>query len=116
MEEHVRRRRRIRSTEAPAESTVDTPPVADPEPVEVSEAPWGAHAQADSGASERGLRGLVGGGSTQVSVAAALRARDAARPTEDDLARAEEELIVVRRHWTPRDQDGSSGSFGRVDS
>jgi len=124
MEEHVRRRRRIRSSDTPTESTVDTPPVADPEPVEVLEAPWGAQAQQESGA-ERGLRGLVGGGSSQVSVSAALRARDAARPTEDDLAQAEEELIVVRRHWTPRDQEGSfgsadqagrAGSSGRVDS
>jgi hypothetical protein len=115
MEENVRRRRRIRSSE----STVDTPPVADPEPIgaaEPAEPPdWAGHSQAE-GASERGLRGLVGGGSSQVSVAAAMRARDAARPTEEDLARAEEELTVVRRHWTPRDQEGSAGSWGRVDS
>ncbi|PZF87350.1 hypothetical protein C1I99_27650 [Micromonospora deserti] len=32
---------------------------------------------------ERGLRGLVGSGSSQVSVTAAMRARDAARPTEE---------------------------------
>jgi hypothetical protein len=123
MEEHVRRRRRIRSSGS--ESTVETPAVADPEPVEVSEAPWGGHTQADSGASERGLRGLVGGGSTQVSVAAAMRARDAARPTDEDLAQAEADLVVVRRHWTPREQEGSAGSadqagragnWGRVDS
>ena len=91
--------------------------MSDPDPIEAAEpADWGGPAQPDSGASERGLRGLVGGGSTQVSVAAAMRARDAARPSEDDLARAEAELLVVRRHWTPRDQDGSTGSWGRVDS
>jgi hypothetical protein len=52
---------------------------------------------------ERGLRSLVGGGSSQVSPGAALRARDAARPTAEDLARAEAELRVVRRNWVPRD-------------
>ena len=52
---------------------------------------------------ERGLRGLVGGGSSQVSVTAALRARDAARPSEADLARAEAELAIVRRGWVPRE-------------
>ena len=57
----------------------------------------------DDVAAERGLRGLVGGGSSQVRPPAALRARDAARPREEDLARAETELQIVRRHWTPRD-------------
>ncbi|NUP31922.1 hypothetical protein [Hamadaea tsunoensis] len=53
---------------------------------------------------ERGLRSLVGAGSSQVSVTAAMRARDAARPTEEDLARAEESLQIVRRGWVPRDE------------
>ena len=52
---------------------------------------------------ERGLRGLVGSGSSQVSVGAALRARDAARPTDAQLAEAERELAIVRRNWTPRE-------------
>lgn len=58
---------------------------------------------ADDGDGERGLRGLVGAGSSQVDVAAAMRARDAARPTADDLADAERDLTIVRRHWVPRD-------------
>jgi len=53
---------------------------------------------------ERGLRGLVGGGATQVSVAAALRARDAARPSDADVAAAEENLTIVRRGWVPREE------------
>ncbi|MFI5936962.1 hypothetical protein [Actinoplanes sp. NPDC051494] len=53
--------------------------------------------------SERGLRGLVGSGSSQVSVTAAMRARDAARPSEADLAAAESELSIVRRNWMPRE-------------
>ena len=53
--------------------------------------------------SERGLRGLVGPGSSQVSVHAAMRARDAARPTEEQMADAEANLTIVRRNWTPRE-------------
>jgi hypothetical protein len=50
---------------------------------------------------ERGLRSLVGGGASQVGVAAAMRARDAARPSDEELAAAEANLIIVRRGWTP---------------
>jgi hypothetical protein len=53
---------------------------------------------------ERGLRGLVGGGSSQVNVAAAMRARDASRPSDDHLAAAEADLPIVRRGWVPRDE------------
>jgi len=52
---------------------------------------------------ERGLRGLVGSGSSQVSVGAALRARDAARPTDEQLADADHNLTIVRRNWVPRE-------------
>jgi hypothetical protein len=52
---------------------------------------------------ERGLRGLVGAGSSQVRPAAALRIRDAARPTAADLAEAEANLVIIRRHWVPRE-------------
>ncbi|WP_435207172.1 hypothetical protein [Micromonospora sp. bgisy143] len=52
---------------------------------------------------ERGLRGLVGSGSSQVGLSAALRARDAARPSDDDLAEAEARVVVVRRNWVPRE-------------
>jgi hypothetical protein len=65
--------------------------------------PAGPGRPADEVQTERGLRGLVGGGSSQVSVGAALRARDAARPTEADLAAAEEELVIVHRGWVPRE-------------
>jgi len=30
-----------------------------------------------------------------------MRARDANRPTEADLAQAEQEVVLVRRHWKP---------------
>ena len=63
----------------------------------------GAGAGGDDREAERGLRGLVGSGSSQVSVGAALRARDAARPTEAQLADAEQDLTIVRRNWSPRE-------------
>nr|WP_203797021.1 hypothetical protein [Actinoplanes couchii] len=58
----------------------------------------------DDRENERGLRGLVGSGSSQVSVGAALRARDASRPSDDDLAEAERSLTIVRRNWLPREE------------
>lgn len=53
---------------------------------------------------ERGLRGLVGAGNSQVSLGAAQRARDAARPTAEQLAHSAEHLVIVRRGWVPREQ------------
>lgn len=50
---------------------------------------------------ERALRGLVGAGESQLSVAAAMRARDASRPTDDDLAAAERDVVVVHRNHVP---------------
>jgi hypothetical protein len=63
----------------------------------------GAGAGGDEREAERGLRGLVGSGSSQVSVGAALRARDAARPTDAQLADADQNLAIVRRNWLPRE-------------
>ena len=63
----------------------------------------GAGAPGDDREAERGLRGLVGSGSSQVSVGAALRARDAARPTDAQLAEAEANLVIVHRNWMPRE-------------
>ncbi|WP_408606824.1 hypothetical protein [Catenuloplanes japonicus] len=63
---------------------------------------------------ERGLRGLVGSGSSQVSVRAAMRARDASRPTDADLAEAQERLVIVRRNWVPREElPARGGPMGR---
>jgi hypothetical protein len=73
--------------------------VQDPEP------PADQHVQhSDDTNGERGLRGLVGGGSSQVNVAAAMRARDASRPGDQHLAAAEADLPIVRRGWVPRDE------------
>ena len=50
---------------------------------------------------DRGLRDLVGGGPSQLGVSGALRGRDVDRPTEQELAEAERDLVIVRRNWTP---------------
>jgi hypothetical protein len=50
---------------------------------------------------ERGLRDIVGGGSSQLGVSGAMRARDVDRPTAEDLAAAERDLVIVRRNWKP---------------
>jgi hypothetical protein len=98
--EQARRRRRVRH---PATRT-DTELVASTsDPEDRITAPPVEPGDADPGPSERGLRGLIGGGSSQVKPNIAMRARDAARPRPADLARAETELAVIRRHWTPRD-------------
>ena len=55
------------------------------------------------GEAEHGLRGIVGAGPSQVGVAGAMRARDAARPTAEDLAAAERDVVIVRRHYVPPD-------------
>jgi len=50
---------------------------------------------------ERGLRDLVGAGPSQLGPVRAMRARDANRPTAEDLAEAEQDVAIVRRHWKP---------------
>jgi hypothetical protein len=100
MTEPARRRRRVRTggDQAPAPAA--------PSPADLAAMTSAIHdADAESGPDEReverGLRGLVGGGASQVSVAAAMRARDAARPSDEDLAAAEANLMIIRRGWTP---------------
>jgi hypothetical protein len=90
MAEPERRRRRVRTSHTP--TPVEEP--AEPPAVEKPRRPDDA---------ERGLRGLVGSGSSQVSVGAAMRARDAARPTDEHDAEADK-LPVIRRNWTPREE------------
>ena len=87
-----------RTVDADGEPFAETAPVHDPEPE-----PPRPPTSAEEREAERGLRGLVGSGTSQVRTGAALRARDAARPTDADLATAEEHLIIVRRNWVPRE-------------
>ncbi|MEU7801617.1 hypothetical protein AB0J14_23740 [Micromonospora arborensis] len=107
MGDQDRRRRRLRhhpdaepagrGDDGPRHSTTGVPDSDNPPPRR--RGPGG-----DERDGERGLRGLVGSGSSQVGLSAALRARDAARPTDDDLAEAEARVVVVRRNWVPREE------------
>jgi hypothetical protein len=74
-------------------------PVDEPEPESAPAAAPATRRRPDP--SERGLRDLVGSGPSQVGPTRAMRARDANRPTEADLAEAEREVVLVRRHWKP---------------
>jgi len=107
MPDSERRRRRVRLPRVDQEPSAETSPVHDPPPIPLPGPPPTPPAMlaapAEDRETERGLRGLVGAGSSQVSVSAAMRARDAARPTDDDLAVAEAELVIVKRGWVPRD-------------
>ncbi|PMR57639.1 MULTISPECIES: hypothetical protein [Micromonospora] len=102
MADEARRRRRHRH-QGGAQGTADSSAAATTAGVhDNTEPPRGRRGGAEE--NERGLRGLVGSGSSQVSVTAAMRARDAARPTDEDLAAAEADIVIVRRNWTPRDE------------
>ena len=57
--------------------------------------------RSDGRDSERGWRELAGIAPSQVGLGGALRARDVARPTAEDLAAAERTVVVVRRQWQP---------------
>ncbi|MBO4206428.1 hypothetical protein [Micromonospora echinofusca] len=114
MADAERRRRRLRH--GGAESTVrgdGNGSAATTDPYDGPPAPAGRRRPGTPGGEdrdgERGLRGLVGSGASQVAPGAALRARDAARPTEADLAEAERRVTVVRRNWTPREESPRPG-------
>ena len=71
-----------------------------PRAAEPDEAPRPARQHREHHA-ERGLRDLVGAGHSQLGVSGALRGRDVNRPSEQDLAEAERDVVLVRRHWKP---------------
>jgi hypothetical protein len=50
---------------------------------------------------DRALRALVSTRSTQLPSTAAMRAREVGTPTAEDLAAAERDLVIVRRHYQP---------------
>ena len=50
---------------------------------------------------DRSLRALVSTRTTQLSPTVAMRAREAAVPSADDLAAADTEVVIVRRHYVP---------------
>jgi hypothetical protein len=46
------------------------------------------------------LSNLIGGGGSKVGISGAMRARDVAQPSAEDLAAAERELVI--KHAAPR--------------
>jgi len=93
------RRRRRRGTGAP--QTPDEQPTApEPRPPR-ADPPARAKPKARGDSADRGLRGLVGAGPSQLGVSGALRGRDVNRPSDDDLAEAERDVVLVRRNWKP---------------
>jgi hypothetical protein len=101
---HARRRRRGSSRQgppphpAPVEAPVAAQPPAPPAPP-APKRPRPPRQTREPG--ERGLADLVGGGRSQLGVSGALRGRDVNRPTEDDIAEAERDVVIVRRNWKP---------------
>ncbi|EIV93476.1 hypothetical protein FraQA3DRAFT_3173, partial [Frankia sp. QA3] len=69
-----------------------------------------------AGDPEAQLRGLVGAGRSRLPPATAMRARDAARPSEDDLAEAERAVVLRRGQRTapPADPAGAAPENGRA--
>jgi hypothetical protein len=57
---------------------------------------------------DRGLRDLVGAGPSQLGPVRAMRARDVNRPHDEDEAAADRDLVIVRRHWQPKDEPRKS--------
>jgi hypothetical protein len=91
-----RRRRRPQPTPLPPRSGGESSPKRNHSGGE------GETKRADDGhRGDRGLRELVGSGSSQLGVDGALRGRDVNRPSADDLAEAEQTVTIVRRHWKP---------------
>jgi len=99
------------STTGPSTGVAAGPSAPSDNPVVVP--PAGNHRSNDSRRSDRGLRGLEASRSSQLSPNQAMRAREFARPTDDDLAEAEAELLVVRRNYVPPTPLQSSRRRGR---
>jgi len=111
----IRRRRRRKATRAqgapPAEPAASVPVGSAPtapaasvskgQSAPVAAAPRKRRLPRDSG--ERGLRDIVGAGHSQVGISGALRARDVNRPSAEDIAEAEQSLVIIRRNWRPDD-------------
>ena len=52
-------------------------------------------------AEDKALRGLLGAGPSPRPLDAAMRARAASQPTDEDLAEAEETVVLIRRQYVP---------------
>lgn len=91
----ARRARRRRRPEGASPTAGPVAGAADAEPTR----PAPRRARAETG--DRGLRDIVGSGPSRLGVSRALRGRDVDRPTAEDLAAAERDVVIVRRDWKP---------------
>jgi hypothetical protein len=105
-----RRRRRASAAEGPPPVRPAEPGTPKPTPPEgrAKKRRQASKARGDgtSTAADRGMRDLVGSGRSALGVDGALRGRDVNRPTDEDLAEAEREVQIVRRHWRPPAERG----------
>lgn len=85
----------------PPPDRADVAGAATPDPDDAAAEPRPPGKRRRNDPAERGLRDLVGAGPSQLGPVRAMRARDANRPTDEDLAQAEQDLVIVRRHWKP---------------
>lgn len=97
--QHRIRRRHGKRRESPSPATVPRQTEPGAKPGQGGD-PDNAHQPAGRDA-ERGMRALIGAGPSQISREVAMRTRDAAQPTEAELAEAERDTEVVRRNWQP---------------
>ena len=88
---------------APSKSQPAKSQLAKSQPAKAQPARAKTKPRADAGTrdTDRALRDLVGAGPSQLGVSGALRGRDADRPSPEELAEAERDLVIVRRNWTP---------------
>ncbi|MFL6076588.1 MAG: hypothetical protein ACJ73S_24610 [Mycobacteriales bacterium] len=102
MDGERRHRRRTRRGRARPDAAPPPPPPAIEEPP----AP-----PLEPAEDERALRSLIGSGRSRVGVIGAMRARDVSRPGPEDYAAADENIVLVRRHYVPPEgQPGSPGN------
>jgi hypothetical protein len=77
----------------------------------VAEEPPPAPPPLESGEDERALRSLIGPGRSRVGVVGAMRARDVSRPSAEEYAAADGNVVLIRRHYVPPEgQPGSPGN------
>jgi hypothetical protein len=86
-----------------ADSTEDLTPPATSSATSSTEPRKRRQPREGGGVGDRGLRDIVGAGRSQIGVGGALRARDVNRPSEQDLAEADRDVVIIRRNWKPEE-------------
>ena len=96
-----RQRARVSGSDLPGDAEAVANAITDePDPMHSGSPADAPRTRPESGG-DRALRALVSTRSTQLSPTAAMRAREVSTPTAEDLAAAERDLVIVRRHYQP---------------